>query len=133
MPAARAESDNQPLAQAAPTHTAPTRLSTTSWLPRAPHDKPSASLCPPPRPVRNKDTSTHHDLRQTMMMLRPVLLKFLTAFCALPGCVTAATAPTAPVMCGRPGGCAEAAAGLKPVDELHEVRLHSASTYHVLV
>ena len=73
-----------------------------------------------------------------MMMLRPVLLKFLTAFCALPGCVTAATAPTAPVVCGSPGGCDVApccaeAAGLKPVDELHEVRLHSASTYHVLV
>ena len=30
--------------------------------------------------------------------------------------------PPRPVVCGRPGGCSEAA-GLKEVDELHEVRL----------
>ena len=30
--------------------------------------------------------------------------------------------PTAPVVCGKPGGCSEAA-GLKEADELHEVRL----------
>ena len=58
-------------------------------------------------------------------MLRPLLLKFLTAFCALPGCVAAAPATTAPIVCGNPDsfGCGTEAAGLKAVDELHEVRL----------
>ena len=32
--------------------------------------------------------------------------------------------PTAPVVCGKPGQCGSEAAGLKEVDELHEVRLH---------
>ena len=56
-----------------------------------------------------------------MMMLRPLLLNFLAAFCVLPDCVAAAPASTAPVVCGRPGRCTEAA-GLKAVNELHEVR-----------
>ena len=37
--------------------------------------------------------------------------------------VWAVPSPPHPVVCGRPGLCSEAA-GLKEVDELHEVRLH---------
>ena len=53
-----------------------------------------------------------------MMMVHPLLLNFLAALY----CVAAAPAPTAPVVCGRPGHCTEAA-GLKAVNELHKVRL----------
>ena len=42
VPAARAESDNQPLAQAAPAHSTP--RSTAPWLAWTPHDKPAALL-----------------------------------------------------------------------------------------
>ena len=53
-----------------------------------------------------------------MMMVHPLLLNFLAALY----CVAAVPAPTAPVVCGHPGHCTEAA-GLKALNELHEVRL----------
>ena len=53
-----------------------------------------------------------------MMMVHPLLLNFLAALYY----VAAAPALTAPVACGRSGRCTETA-GLKALNELHEVRL----------